>query len=151
MRGRRAFRSFKWQLRVLQEARLRELYEEYGGKRGSLLLITERMPGAFTKSQISTHLRRLGLRKRKASSLHTARNLKWDLPPLIFTGCSGCRENRARQDCWAATAVTLQHRRLVVTIRKREAETRRRIGRGRRRLLARNGAWCAFGRAFLFL
>ena len=51
----------------MQRDKLQKLFEEHRGKRGFLQLIAEAMGGSFRKSQISTHLRKLGLKQSQAS------------------------------------------------------------------------------------
>lgn len=41
---------------------MRKLYSKHRKQRGYLQLIANEMPGAFKKSQIVTHLRKLGLK-----------------------------------------------------------------------------------------
>ncbi len=51
----------------MQEERLRALYSKHQEDKGYLALIAEDMPGGFSKGQISSQLRRLGLKKGAAS------------------------------------------------------------------------------------
>ena len=46
----------------MQEEQMRHLYSKHKRQRGYLQLIADDMPGAFKKSQIKTHLRKLGLK-----------------------------------------------------------------------------------------
>ena len=55
----------------MQRDKLQKLFEEHRRKRGFLQLIAEAMGGSFRKSQISTHLRKLGLKRPKASILQS--------------------------------------------------------------------------------
>ena len=48
----------------LQEKQMRKLYKEHRKQRSYLQIIAEKMEGNFKKSQIGTHLRKLGLKKR---------------------------------------------------------------------------------------
>ena len=47
---------------VLQEEQLRKLYKKHRKERGYLRTIASKMDGSFRKSQIGTHLRKLGLK-----------------------------------------------------------------------------------------
>ena len=49
----------------LQEERLRGLYQKHQEERGYLAIIAEDLPGGFSKGQIASQLRKLGLKKSK--------------------------------------------------------------------------------------
>ena len=53
-----------------QKVQLRELFHEQEGRRDCLVRIANKLPGGFGKSQIRTHLRKLGLQptKKKGAS-----------------------------------------------------------------------------------
>lgn len=51
-----------WQL---QEEKLRELYGQYSGEKGYLASIAQELMGGFSKGQIGSQLRKLGLRPDK--------------------------------------------------------------------------------------
>jgi hypothetical protein len=46
-----------------QEKQMRKLYKEHRKERSYLQTIAEKMDGNFKKSQIGTHLRKVGLKK----------------------------------------------------------------------------------------
>ena len=48
-----------------QEERLRALYEKHREDRAYLATLAEDLPGGFSKGQISSQLRKLGLKKSK--------------------------------------------------------------------------------------
>ena len=80
----------------MQRDKLQKLFEEHRRKRGFLQLIAEAMGGSFRKSQISTHLRKLGLKRPKASILqsqhhrpHGAPNETHPLSALSKLHCEG--------------------------------------------------------------
>ena len=60
----------------MQEERLRSLYTKHHEDQGYLALLAEDMPGGFSKGQISSQLRKLGLKQGAASSKHKGRKRK---------------------------------------------------------------------------
>lgn len=48
---------------LVQKGELQRLFQEHAEQRGYLQEVVDKMPGSFTKSQISVHLRKLGLRR----------------------------------------------------------------------------------------
>lgn len=69
---------------VLQEEKLRELYAQHNGEKGYLAVIAEEMMGGFKKGQISSQLRKLGLRpdkgkKRKSQVSSVREGNTWPL------------------------------------------------------------------------
>lgn len=63
----------------LQEERLRSLYAKHHEDRAYLALLAEDMPGGFSKGQISSQLRKLGLKQGAASSKHKGRKRKQEV------------------------------------------------------------------------
>ena len=59
----------------LQEARLRALYEKHEEDRAYLSILAEELPGGFSKGQISSQLRKLGLKKSKGKKAKGAKSM----------------------------------------------------------------------------
>lgn len=53
------------QPQCLQEERLKGLYQKHQEDRGYLAILAEDLPGSFSKGQIASQLRKLGLKKSK--------------------------------------------------------------------------------------
>lgn len=66
----------------MQEDRLRGLYEKHHEDRTYLAILAEELPGGFTKGQISSQLRKLGLKKSKGKKA-------WGMEEV--TTCRGTR------------------------------------------------------------
>lgn len=77
----------------MQEDKLRELYAQYSGEKGYLATIAEEMMGGFSKGQIGSQLRKLGLRadkgkKRKNEVGSSTRCCMWAL--LLLSSMQMC-------------------------------------------------------------
>lgn len=71
----------------LQKALLRELFHKHKDrKKGCLGRIAEEFPGGFGKSQISSHLRKMGLQLRKKGGDQQASPTCGQMSPALCSG-----------------------------------------------------------------
>lgn len=73
----------------LQEERLRSLYAKHREDQAYLALLAEDLPGGFSKGQISSQLRKLGLKQGAGSSKHKGRKRKTE----VSVHCDNVRLN----------------------------------------------------------
>ena len=77
----------------MQEEKLRELYGQHSSEKGYLAIIAEEMMGGFSKGQISSQLRKLGLRpdkgKKRTSQVRS-----------MLSACNAHCSRYLGQNCW---------------------------------------------------
>jgi hypothetical protein len=77
---------------AMQKAQLQELFEKHKGQRDCLAKLATELPGGFTKGQICSQLRRLGLKLKQQAAKDMVRRAGSHEMLLLFAlevECSG--------------------------------------------------------------